>query len=410
MSGKDEQSLNEAKDDLGASPAAALSRPGISRRRFIGRSAGAALAVGGVGSFLAACGDDEGDGGGSGGGDGATDEVVVLGWDSYVRSEIKDGFEKANPGVRFKGVPAESDQDMFTKLQAGGGGQYDVVWANAGFVPVYVQNDLVELLSIDDFEASKTVYPAFVDNTDLPWVKSPGELYFVPNFWSSYSLVWNQDVFSPGDPVSWKALWDSKLPDNHVMMMGAPDDFIVIAGMALGVPQNEVYSMSGDQLDEAADYLIDLKPFQINASVEPRFRNSLISEKIWAGLATTLGLSARIDEQAGKDVAAFAVPDEGTIGWVDGPMIAKGAKNKANAIKYCNYVTQEAVGFLFDEYQTAPCNKEFVDKTLAAGGEPAQQMKFLEANKPEVAEQIEFQRPPDDASAWAAAWDRVQAS
>ncbi len=139
----------------------------ISRRTFIGRSAGVALSVGGLGSFLAAC-------GGSGG------QVNVLSWISYVDPTVKKLFEEENPGITMNGVPAPADQDMFTKVKAGGGNQYDIVFANAGWTPTYHENELTEPLSMGDFPQSSQLYPVFQEDPNLPYVLKPGELLLVP--------------------------------------------------------------------------------------------------------------------------------------------------------------------------------------------------------------------------------------
>src|SRR5262245_27748903 len=83
----------------------------ISRRTFVGRSAGAALAIGGLLASSKARAD--------------SGTVVVMAWENYVDPEIQKRFQAAT-GVTMRGIPADSDQDMFTKLQAGGGDQYDI--------------------------------------------------------------------------------------------------------------------------------------------------------------------------------------------------------------------------------------------------------------------------------------------
>lgn len=73
------------------------------RRAFLKGTAGLALATGPIGA-LSGCSSSEND-------------VVVLGWSSYVAPEIAAFMKTA--GLNMRGVPAETDQDMFTKLKAG---------------------------------------------------------------------------------------------------------------------------------------------------------------------------------------------------------------------------------------------------------------------------------------------------
>lgn len=116
---------------------------GISRRQFVGRSAGAALAIGGLSSVLISrkAASESG-------------TVVVMAWENYVHAEIQKRFQAAT-GITMRGIPADSDQDMFTKLQAGGGDQYYIVFANAGFCPLYHQAGLTEPLDLNEIPAAK---------------------------------------------------------------------------------------------------------------------------------------------------------------------------------------------------------------------------------------------------------------
>src|SRR6202007_1483561 len=129
----------------------------ISRRAFVGRSAGAALAVGGLSNLLVsrrAVSD--------------TGNEVVMAWDNYVHPEIQKRFHKAT-GITVRGVPADSDQDMFTKVKAGGGDQYDIVFANAGFCPLYHDAGLTEPLDLNEVPAAKNLWPIFRTNTDFSY-------------------------------------------------------------------------------------------------------------------------------------------------------------------------------------------------------------------------------------------------
>ena len=90
--------------------------------------------------------------------------------------------------------------------------------------------------------------------------------------WASFGICWNVDRFQVPEPYSWKSLWDA--PKGKVILQGAGDDFISLAGLALGVPRSEIYAMTGPSLKKAADYLRELKPFQISASTRPVVRTA----------------------------------------------------------------------------------------------------------------------------------------
>jgi spermidine/putrescine transport system substrate-binding protein len=382
-------------------------RGGLNRRQFLGRSAATALSVGGIGSVVGACGGSDEVGSESG-------EVVVLSWVSYVTPEIKALFENQFPGITMRGVAAESDADMFTKLSAGGGGQYDIVFANCGWSPTYYKQGLIEPFPPTSVpgRAADEMYSVFIEDPSLPYVTEKGLLLF-PNAWGANSLVWNLEVpYQPRGPYSWNALWSDDIPDNRVILAGAGDDFLAIAGLAKGVAPSQAYGMDPAQLRAAEAYLIELKPFQWNKSSDPEFRAAIRSKRAWIGLGTTLGSAPILNEEAGREVAALAIPEEGTVGWIDGPQLVKGAKNRANALKFMQFfaTNPDVLKYMFDQYNNAPCNQGFVERVMATGGSAARRMEQVQADKPEVAKSIAFQRAPDDPQAYAAAWDRVQAA
>ena len=84
---------------------------------------------------------------------------------------------------------------MFTKLKAGGGDQYDIVFANAGFCPFYHDAGLIEPIDLDEIPAAKNLWPIFKTNTDFPYVLAPNKTLLYPSMWASFGICWNVDQF-----------------------------------------------------------------------------------------------------------------------------------------------------------------------------------------------------------------------
>jgi spermidine/putrescine transport system substrate-binding protein len=374
------------------------SATGISRRAFVGRSAGAALAVGGLSTFLAPRLARA-----------QSDTVVVMAWENYVDPEIQKRFHDAT-GITVRGIAADSDQDMFTKLTAGGGDQYDIVFANAGFCPLYHKAGLTEPLDLAEIPASKDLWPIFKTNTDFPYILAPNKTLLYPSMWASFGICWNTEKFQVPEPYSWKSLWDA--PKGKVILQGAGDDFISLAGLALGVPRNEIYAMTGPTLKKAADYLRELKPFQISASSDIVTADAIRTGKAVVGQATSLGLAYRINEKAGKHVAEIKLPKEGALGWVDGPQLVKNAKNRDNAIKFIDFLmgNPSMQDWLWKSNVFGMASQTTSERIMKAGAAlNAPVYESLGGNKPELATTMVFQGPSDHPQEWAAAYDAVLA-
>jgi spermidine/putrescine transport system substrate-binding protein len=377
------------------------STPGISRRAFVGRSAGVALAISGLSDFLASSKAASQTGSGT---------VVVMAWENYVHPEIQKRFQAAT-GITLRGVPADSDQDMFTKLKAGGGDQYDIVFANAGFCPFYHDAGLIEPLDLNQISAAKNLWPIFRTNTDFPYVLAPNQTLLYPSMWASFGIVWNVDQFDVPPPYSWKSLWDA--PKGKVILQGAGDDFISLAGLALGVPRSEIYSMTGPTLKKAADYLRQLKPFQISNSSDLVTADAIRTGKAVVGQATSLGLAYRINEKAGKHVADIKLPKEGALGWVDGPQLVKGAKNRENALKFIDFLMGDPAmqDWLWDYNVFGMASQTTSERIMHAGAKlNAPVYEALGGDNPEIATNMVFQGPSRHPKEWAAAYDEVLAN
>jgi spermidine/putrescine transport system substrate-binding protein len=376
------------------------SKRGISRRSFIGRSAGVALSIGGAGSFLAACGDS-----------GKNGEVVVMAWENYVDPEIQKRFQKAT-GIAMRGIAAESDQDMFTKLKAGGGSQYDIVFANCGFSPLYYKNGLTEAIDLNEVPSGKQLWPIFKENTSFPYVVAKDKTMLYPSMWASFGIVWNTEKYQVPQPYSWTGLWDPKIPKGKVIFQGAGDDFLSIAGLALGVPRDQIYKMTGPTLQRAADYLTKVKPFQISKSSDQVTADAIRTGRAWAGQATSLGLAYRINQKAGKEIAKIELPKEGALGWVDGPQLVKGAKNRANAIKFIDFLCGDPAmqDWLWQANRFGMASQKSSERILAGGPNLQPDVyRSLGGDKPQIAEKLVFQGPPDNPQEWTAAYDKVVA-
>jgi len=368
----------------------------ISRRVFVKGSAGAALALSGLSTFPASSKADSG-------------TVVVMAWENYVDAEIQKRFHAAT-GITMRGVAADSDQDMFTKLKAGGGEQYDIVFANAGFCPFYHKAGLTEPLDLNEVPAAKNLWPIFKTNTDFPYVLEANKTLLYPSMWASFGICWNVDQFQVPAPYSWKSLWDA--PKGKVILQGAGDDFISLAGLALGVPRSEIYAMTGPTLKKAADYLRQLKPFQISASSDLVTADAIRTGKAVVGQATSLGLAYRINEKAGKHVADIKLPSEGALGWVDGPQLVKGAKNRENALKFIDFLMGDPAmqDWLWQANVFGMANQTTSERIMKAGDKlNAPVYDSLGGMKPELATNMVFQAPSNYPKEWAAAYDAVLA-
>ena len=89
--------------------------------------------------LLIACGDKQ-----------TNDNVLYLyGWADYIPKEIYDEFEKET-GIKVVEDIYSSNEEMFTKLKAGGKG-YDIVVPSADYVEIMMKENMLEKLDKTSF-------------------------------------------------------------------------------------------------------------------------------------------------------------------------------------------------------------------------------------------------------------------
>jgi spermidine/putrescine transport system substrate-binding protein len=374
----------------------------LTRRHFLGSMAGAA-ALAGSGSLLAAGPAAAADAGG---------DLNVLGWSVYWSQEMIDLF-KEKTGISLHIIGATTDQEMFTKLQSGGG-DFDVVYANAGWSPLYDSAGLIEQISLDEVAGARdNLFPMFYSDPRLPYVADPNKaLRLFPNMWSPFAMLWRRDLFGADEEISWTRLWDKRVPNGSAVFQGvAGDDLLALAGLTNGVAKDKLYAMEGEDLDKAIEAMRKLKPFQISdglPDVQERFRTNKAS----IGMVGELGLDEQINTALGSQIVETALPKEGSLGWVDGPMLLKGARNRANAVKLFEFISSEVryIELMFEANVSALCSRKGVESLIAKGGDSAALLKEIRADQPEVVSELVMISPPADPVAYASAWDKVLAS
>jgi spermidine/putrescine transport system substrate-binding protein len=372
------------------------------RRAFLGRSASGIVALSGAGSLLAAC------GGSSSGG-----VVNVLSFESYIDPTVKKLWEKAYPNITLQGTPAGNDAELLTKLRAGGDEAYDVVFCDFGFCPIYHREGLVETLNLAEQPAGKQLYPQFrQDVKAFPYLLAPDQAIGMPCEWAPTALTFNTTVsFKPEQPYRWSDLWSPQLPEGKVGFEGLPPEGnIATAALAKGFPASRVYSLNQSELNEIVAYFRQIKPFR-TFEADPEMRDALRTGTVWAGLVPTPGFASKINEEAGKTVTKSVIPEEGSIGFIDGPMLVKNAKNRQNALKFINWFGSDPAlrDYIFEAYRAAPCNQPTVERLLKKGGEQARLVTELKGPEPELATKIVQGQPPENPKAYAAAWDAILA-
>jgi spermidine/putrescine transport system substrate-binding protein len=336
---------------------------GISRRDFMRLTAGAAgLALLG-GSAMSQCGGRSGQG--------------TFNWMTWSDHFFAEQLEEAATKNGIKTTPTlfSDNSEAFLKVQQVGGKQIDLVSGDALWVGKYYQEGLIEGFDLNALATAKNLFDV-VNQFDF-W-KADGKYLAFPFGYSPVVVAYNPKYVTP-EPDSWEVLWDPKYKGKVAMEL-QPFDVMAMMGKSLGI--KDAYNMTPDQVQQAKQQLIDLKP-NILKFVEQNVElvTLMADESIWFA-TVNVGMEDRVKDAGGPEVKTF-VPKEGVVGWMDGEMLVKGGTNRDVAWAWLDKMeTPEWIAKNFMEYGRPLFNKAAYDLVVKQGHE--ERAKRYLFDKPEV--------------------------
>jgi spermidine/putrescine-binding protein len=259
----------------------------------------------------------------------AAGAVSMFGWQDY-DAGLRVGDFLQREGIEVSFTPIGNNDEIISRLSAGGAGQIDIVTPYMGYIPFMVAAELLEPIDESLVPNLANVPEVFRNDSN---VIVNGTRYSVPFTWGSGPMAYDPAVI-PTAPESWMDIFKPEYK-GKVGMMDDPIGNQMLA--AILATDAEVPTMlTADQLDQATEFLIKLKKDAV--------RQLAVS---WGELANALARSEvvitfsggeflkKFAADAGKQIE-FTYPKEGTFAWLDSYCIAKGAPNSEAAHKCAN--------------------------------------------------------------------------
>jgi spermidine/putrescine transport system substrate-binding protein len=259
----------------------------------------------------------------------AAGAVSMFGWQDY-DAGLRVGDFLQREGIEVSFTPIGNNDEIISRLSAGGAGQIDIVTPYMGYIPFMVAAELLEPIDESLVPNLANVPEVFRNDSN---VIVNGTRYSVPFTWGSGPMAYDPAAI-PTAPESWMDIFKPEYK-GKVGMMDDPIGNQMLA--AILVTDAEVPTMlTADQLDQATEFLIKLKKDAV--------RQLAVS---WGELANALARSEvvitfsggeflkKFAADAGKQIE-FTYPKEGTFAWLDSYCIAKGAPNIEAAHKCAN--------------------------------------------------------------------------
>lgn len=261
----------------------------------------------------------------------AAGAVSIFGWQDY-DAGLRVGDFLQREGIEIAFTPIGNNDEIISRLSAGGAGQIDIVTPYMGYIPFMVAADLLE--PVDESKVPNLAKVPEVFRNDSNLIVN-GKRYAVPFTWGSGPMAYDPAVISSA-PESWMDVFKPEYK-GKVGMMDDPIGNQMLA--AILATDAEVPTMlTQEQLNQATEFLIKLKKEQV--------RQVAVS---WGELANALARNEvvitfsggeflkKFAGEAGKTIE-FTYPKEGTFAWLDSYCFAKGAPNLEAAHKCADQV------------------------------------------------------------------------
>jgi len=297
--------------------------------RFSRRTFGKTMAFAAAAGFVAACGSSSDSGTATPSTDKKAEPKTLnfYNWTDYIAESTIPNFQKQT-GIKVIYDNYSSNDELYAKMSAGSTG-YDIIVPTDATLVKMKHADLVEPLDL-------SLIPNVVnlDERFRNAAYDPGNKYSIPWQWGTTGIGFDKNKVG-GDVTDWNAFDLPAVNGKSSYLDEARDAF----AMALFALKRDPNSIDTGDLDDARDFLIDLKK-KIKSITsdyqDPLKAGELLLSQAYSGDVFTI--------QADKPNIEYIIPTSGAFSWVDSMAIPKGAKHPGNAEKFMNYILEPKVG------------------------------------------------------------------
>ncbi|MFC4438980.1 MULTISPECIES: polyamine ABC transporter substrate-binding protein [Natrialbaceae] len=323
------------------------------------KSTGALATVGLTG--LAGClgGDDDETGGTDVDTDELEDSLSVFQWGDYWPDGFVQSFEDEHD-VDVSVSNFASNEEMFNSLQAGGTDQYDLIFPSDYMVNVLHEQDMIQPLDLDAIPNFENLSEMF---RDAPY--DPGEeRHSAPYQWGTSGIGWNENMIGEVDITSWDALWDEEWAGQITML----NDMRETIGAALKRLGYSLNTTDEGEIEEAKELLIEQKDL-LRTYDSSNFETNLVNEQnspvhAWSG-GVFAALWETYDEDEDYSPINYAIPEEGSVVWVDTAAVTAEAQHPNAAHAFIDYFLDAENGAEITNYTYYGSPNEAAEEHIA---------------------------------------------
>jgi spermidine/putrescine-binding protein len=276
----------------------------------------------------------------------AATTMTWMGWQGY-ETPIKAGTFLKDNDIDFQPTFISSNEEIITKLQAGGTGKTDLITMYFGYLPLMAEGGLLEPLDPSRIDQFSDLIPEF---TSHQAIRKDGNLYGVPWNWGSLPLMYDPEQV-PTPPESWMDLMKPQFKGKVAMVDDPLGNLLIWGTVVTGKPMGTL--LTREELKKVIDTLIDIKKNQARAffasygDMADAFARNEVS-------ASAIGWEAVAVWAKGKGkTIKYTIPKEGTGMFMDCLCIPKDCPHVDLTYKMINHIISPEPQKIFAVEQSA---------------------------------------------------------
>lgn len=254
--------------------------------------------------------------------------LTIFTWPTILDPQYLQQFEKET-GIKLYITYYESNQELFSKLQAGSASGYDIILPSDFTVKLMIQEGLVKKI-----DHSKLSFYSSINKNLMRHYFDPKNEYSVPFFWGVYGIGINKNYFKDKafPKPDWQLLFNAKKAGYRVGMTDEAREAILLAAFYLFGTVNIEWSR--ENVDKIIALLMEQKK-SVEAYTESRSEYLLTSEAVPVAYA----LSTDIYKAQGEfPYLDFLLPQEGGFIFIDSIVIPKNTTKDDMIYQFINYL------------------------------------------------------------------------
>ncbi len=257
--------------------------------------------------------------------------MTWMGWQGY-ETPILSGSFVADNDIDFQPTFISSNEEIITKLQAGGIGKTDLITMYFGYLPLMAEGGLLEPIDPSKIDQMPKLIPQFLAQDAI---KHDGNLMGVPWNWGSLPLMYDPAVVTT-PPTSWLDILKPEYQGKVAMVDDPLGNLLIWGTVVTGKPMGTI--LTKEEMVKVIDQLIEIKTKHARAFVpgygdmsDAFARNEVVVSAIgWEAVA--------VWTQAKGKTIKYTIPKEGTGMFMDCLCIPKDAPNAELSYKMINHV------------------------------------------------------------------------